>query len=359
MIGDSILDSEIAREVERLRDQFPETQDLYREVCVLLFFRHGITPTANKLYQVVRKGSMSAPAEALRTFWEDLRDKSRVRIERPDLPEVIRTAAGELVASLWTHAQQAADQNLASLRLEASESIRAAQEAQRTAETENLGMQRVVEQVREELQASRERCSALDRDLASEKASKEAISGQLLAAGEQIRAREAALNQSRLDFASELEKQRQALERAEERLRGSEKRALLEIERERQAAIKLQTEIVQLRQAHQEAAASHLNELAAHQRMELDLRQKLGTAEGMILGQKDTLTAMTEQLASARSVLSDKEGRLMQLEREVGVREQQVSELATQVAELTARTSAPKIGKSSENRGPRKKASPE
>lgn len=61
---------------------FPDTQALYREVCVLLFFRHGITPTANKLYQLVRKGSMSAPTEALRTFWADLREKSRVRIRK-------------------------------------------------------------------------------------------------------------------------------------------------------------------------------------------------------------------------------------------------------------------------------------
>lgn len=35
----------------------------------MLFFRYGITPTANKLYQLVRKGSMSAPSEALTRFW--------------------------------------------------------------------------------------------------------------------------------------------------------------------------------------------------------------------------------------------------------------------------------------------------
>ncbi len=36
---------------------------LYREVCGLLFFRYGVTPTANKLYSLVRKGSMGTPAE--------------------------------------------------------------------------------------------------------------------------------------------------------------------------------------------------------------------------------------------------------------------------------------------------------
>ncbi len=38
-------------EIEALRAQYADTQDLYREVCVVLFFRHGITPTANKLYR--------------------------------------------------------------------------------------------------------------------------------------------------------------------------------------------------------------------------------------------------------------------------------------------------------------------
>ena len=64
--------NQIQAEVERLRAQFPDTQELYREVSALLFFRYGITPTANKLYQLVRKGSMSAPAEALNKFWETI-----------------------------------------------------------------------------------------------------------------------------------------------------------------------------------------------------------------------------------------------------------------------------------------------
>src|SRR5476651_2530719 len=92
-------------DIERLREQFQQTQDLYREVCTLLFFRYGMTPTANKLYQLVRKGSMTAPADALTKFWEDLREKSRVRIEHPDLPESLKSAAGDLTAVLWANAQ--------------------------------------------------------------------------------------------------------------------------------------------------------------------------------------------------------------------------------------------------------------
>lgn len=41
---------EILSEVESLKAKFGDTRALYREVCALLFFRFGITPTANKLY---------------------------------------------------------------------------------------------------------------------------------------------------------------------------------------------------------------------------------------------------------------------------------------------------------------------
>lgn len=116
-------EAEIIAEIEALKAHDLDTQDLYREVCTILFFRYGITPTANKLYQFVRKGSMSAPAEALARFWSDLREKSRVRIEHPDLPEGLKVAAGELVASLWSQAQTSAQDGLVIFRQEAQEKV--------------------------------------------------------------------------------------------------------------------------------------------------------------------------------------------------------------------------------------------
>jgi len=50
-------EKQLLADIDHLREQFPQTQDLYREVCILLFFRYGMTPTANKLYQLVRKCS--------------------------------------------------------------------------------------------------------------------------------------------------------------------------------------------------------------------------------------------------------------------------------------------------------------
>src|SRR3546814_10960387 len=64
---------------------------------------------------------MSAPSEALTKFWADLREKSRTRVEHPDLPNALKDVAGELVATLWTNAQVAAQESLTAYRAEAQE----------------------------------------------------------------------------------------------------------------------------------------------------------------------------------------------------------------------------------------------
>jgi hypothetical protein len=101
-----------------LKAEFPKTRELYREVCALLFFRHGITPTANRLYQLVKRGSMGTPTAVLGEFWTELREKSRIRIDHPDLPADLGAAAGELVATLWTRATASAGTALDALRAE-------------------------------------------------------------------------------------------------------------------------------------------------------------------------------------------------------------------------------------------------
>ena len=162
-----INESQLLTEIDRLREQFPHTQDLYREVCVLLFFRYGMTPTANKLYQLVRKGSMTAPAEALNKFWEDLREKSRVRIEHPDLPEALKTSAGELVATLWSTAQAKAHETLDAYRSEAQASVAQAKAALSTAESERDCACRALESVQHTLAESTARIGALEQQLSA------------------------------------------------------------------------------------------------------------------------------------------------------------------------------------------------
>jgi hypothetical protein len=70
---------------------------------------------------------VSSPAEALARFWATLREKSRVRIEPPDLPAELQSATGELAVALWTRAVEVAQEGLAATRHEAQLAVADAQ----------------------------------------------------------------------------------------------------------------------------------------------------------------------------------------------------------------------------------------
>ena len=240
------LHADLAQDIEQLRTQFPRTQDLYREVCVLLFFRHGITPTANRLYQLVKKGSMNAPAEALARFWATLRDKSRVRIEHPDLPAELQSATGELAAALWMRAADMAQEQLATAQHEAQLSVADAQTRQRQAEAERDRLRQELTGSAAALDGAQIRITEGEQALAIAVAAASTFQEQVRLAQQGEHHLQQALETARRDFTSELDKLRADGALAQERLKAAETRALLEIERERQAAARLQKELDRL-----------------------------------------------------------------------------------------------------------------
>ncbi|SPA39618.1 hypothetical protein CBM2606_A30457 [Cupriavidus taiwanensis] len=79
------------------------------------FFRYSVTPTANKLYSMVRKSTMETPVEVQQQFWDELRCCIRVTIDHPDQPDALKKIAGEAVQPIWQLANEAATAELASL----------------------------------------------------------------------------------------------------------------------------------------------------------------------------------------------------------------------------------------------------
>lgn len=310
-------EAKINAEIEALKAKDLDTQDLYREVCTILFFRYGITPTANKLYQFVRKGSMSAPAEALTKFWSDLREKSRVRIEHPDLPDDLKTAAGELVVSLWSQAQTSAQNSLAIFRQEAQENVTESLQAAATADQARLAAEAESNQTREALRAANERILDLERDLAGERARTQSLEQQIELARHQQTTLEVALAEARKDYSAELEKSRQELRRTEERLESNEKRALLEIDHERQMTVKVQRELLQIRNSSLEIEEQLRIELASSKAELANVRQMLGVAEGKQDELRTGKEKQLEELVALRQTLGNQETRLALLQREV------------------------------------------
>ena len=208
----------LAAEIERLKAEFPKTRELYREVCALMFFRYGITPTANRLYQLVRRGSMSTPTAVLSEFWAALREKSRVRIEHADLPAELQAAAGELMGALWIRATAAAQASLEALRLEVEDARRAAEGATAAVRTDLAHTEVALEQRTAALLTAQVRIQELEQAQAAAVATRGALEAELERELEASRERDSALSEARREFAAERDKLRASAELAQTRL---------------------------------------------------------------------------------------------------------------------------------------------
>jgi chromosome segregation ATPase len=315
----------IAAAVAELREQFPRTQDLYREVCVLLFFRHGITPTANKLYQLVRKGSMSAPTEALSHFWNTLRERSRVTVEHADLPDELRAAAGEMVATLWKSAQTMSRDALAELRAESAAVADAAKDAEAQARAAHAVTLEELDHARARVRTNEELIDQLRQELAAASATNTSLEAQLEDLRGQIGDMQLRADQQDAAHLAERERLAERTQLAEQRFAEMEKRALLDMDRERTVAAKLQKTLESERDTHAKSLDRLRAEQVAAQEATGQLRGQLSAVQNAIktLTQerdhaREEVQAMRIQLDTAIRTTAVESARVEQLNNEIG-----------------------------------------
>jgi chromosome segregation ATPase len=297
-------ETRLATEIDRLKVDFPKTRELYREVCALLFFRFGITPTANRLYQLVKRGSMSTPTQVLSEFWVELREKSRVRVEHPDLPPELQAASGELVAALWTKSVMSAQAALESLRVDVEMEKASARSEVTSLQAELARTETALEQRTTALLAAQVRIQELEQAQAAGEATRRALETDIARQQDEIGARDRALVQARADFSGELEKLRGSAELAEERLRAAEKRALLEIERERVASARSQKELEAIARRAEQGETRQREEIHSLQAQLGDARHRAGVVEGSLQALRSSSATYAKELDALRLQLA-------------------------------------------------------
>lgn len=288
------IETEIQHDVDTLRGRFSDTKSLYREACALLFFRYGITPTASKLYQYVRKGSMSAPTEALARFWDDLRAKARVEIDHPDLPDELKNTAAEAIAQLWRQASAVARSELAALRIEIQAQLERSQDEQRRAHQELNAAQAGVQMLREQLDAATQATGQVQTELEAERRAHAGAAARLQELQRHLEDARAQQDGLRGDFSAELARAREAVEAANVRADGAERRALMEIEQERQARARADKLAEALRAQLAQAEAQQRDQALAQAETVAQLRARLEAA----VEANRQLTAASEQAAA-------------------------------------------------------------
>lgn len=325
---ESALDApRLQADIAALRTRFADTRELYREVCALLFFRYGVTPTANKLYSLVRKGSMTTPADVLNQFWQDLRDKTRVKIDHPDLPDAMKQVAADAVLSIWQAASEAATGQLAALRAEARHQAHEAEAVRDQVAAELELARQATAATQAELEATRAQLASMRDALATEREAHAATEARLQEIRRQVDEAADQFAQVKAEFTAELERARERVTTAEERAVSHEKRALREIDQERTARQKSEKSVEELRVQLgatradlKDAALRHADVLAAL-RTELRLLQQ--HAESIAQQHR----AITDELASTRALLQDALQRAERAEAEVQVTRRLVDDL--------------------------------
>jgi chromosome segregation ATPase len=241
---------------------------------------------------------MGTPTAVLGEFWAELREKSRVRIDHPDLPADLGAAAGELVATLWTRATASADAALDALRDEVETQRVKAQQSVAAARDELGRVETALEQRTAALLAAQVEVRDLEKAQAEGHAQRQALAAELDRITAVLAARDRELVEVREGFSRDLAKQRDAAERAEERLRTAEKRALLEIDRERSTATKLQKE---LDEATRRADRKDADQRRASETMQAqlgDARHQAGVLQGRLDAvQAENLRLQAEMVA--------------------------------------------------------------
>jgi chromosome segregation ATPase len=237
----------------------------------------------------------------LSEFWAELREKSRVRIEHPDLPKDLSEAAGELIGVLWARAAASAQAELTSLRDDV-EAQRAEAEQKVVAAREELGRtETALEQRTAALLTAQVEIRELERQQAQEAATRKALDAQIKRLGEDALARERELEKLRDTFSRDLDKLRETASRAEERSRASEKRALLDIDRERSAAAKAQKELAEAAKRADKREAEHRRTIEALQEQQGDARHQTGVLQGKLAALESAQKSLQEQLKSLRT----------------------------------------------------------
>lgn len=301
-----INEQQLQIEIDALKAEFPDTKDIYREVCVLLFFRYGITPTANKLYQYVRRGSMSAPAEALNKFWLELREKSRVRIERPDIPENIAAVAGDLISHLWNEAQKAAQAGFSNLVDNATSEILLFKLQAEKANENTEKVKVLLDQTQTELKSTQKRLSETDYLLS---VNTDTLTKQENAFNA-LKIERDNLSNTIIDlkasFSTDLANIGLALNKAEQQYRGLQEKSLLELDRSRQQIKKLEKEINNLRLKSANEQSQYTKDIAKLQTVIAGLNHKTGNLSGILSELKNQLKIERRSAISKKKLTSNK-----------------------------------------------------
>jgi hypothetical protein len=332
---EAALRDEVGRLVAANRD----SRRLTAEVCRLLFHRYGEVPNANRVYTLTRRGSLTTVHGEVAAFWQEVRERSRIRIECPGLAPELAAGMGEFLTGLVATIEHRLETQLETRRQDIEARLREA----------DLAVQAAAQEMAEKVgKAERAALAAEDRFRQADGAREQALQrlaveqarveqGQADAAAWQQRAETAQAESARSQamFAAELAALRAALTAAEERAAGAELRALREIEAERTEHRKTAEQVKRTERALQ----ARIEQCEALNREILARTSEAGILNGRLLALQDERDRALDAVRQREAELRDAAATLQGLRAEL-------DQARAALVEAEQRTAVPKRKKS-------------
>lgn len=224
---------ELAHEVASLCERIDDNRQLTREVATLLF-RLGERPTANRVLQLTRRGSMNTVNDEVNKWWDDVRSRLSSRLINPKVPAALLEKQGELIGAMWDTAIAEAQEELEADRAELEGQVVEANIARAGAESQAREqgelareLQARLEEVQQALASERTAREAAGADAAQWRERAEKLGNELEEARADFTTR---MDRARTEFTTEVEAQRRAAEAAAHQHEEARKHILLELD---------------------------------------------------------------------------------------------------------------------------------
>ncbi len=265
-------------------------QEKTRLTASLLFFGHGIFPSAKTVHKFTRHGSMGDINNDLREFWNDIRERGQSKLQLPMLPDGLVAELAVSLGKLWESALAKANAALDGEREEMAGQVEAANAAVQRANQERQYAEERAEEALAALRGETERREAAERRVEAMGAEIEGLQEALA----QWREKADKESQSRQDaeerFSRDLEAERTARQRDSEVFEGEIRFAKMQIDTARTTERELR-ELIKHERAQREA------EIIAYRQRANGAEEALGKARLDLADARARVSVLEEQLA--------------------------------------------------------------
>jgi hypothetical protein len=287
------VDGDIHQQIQQMMDQGLATIDIYKKTCEILFFQRGVVPTPTKLYGLVKKGSMSAPTRAVQEFFASQRERGRVDLAIPGMPESLKSGFTDALKETWRLAVQLGNTSANEQKEAHQKELYRLQADLDTLRTCNTALEETIRQLRASDAEKDLIIKNLQEAVRQENIRLTVESKRLQDANQRCSDLEQQLEKARQDFLAESSRLSKEHDSALARLKDHENRALMEIERERQIANKAVKDALT-------AQKSHAEELSCRNSTIRDITTQLENIKGELNCVKTKLEVSHEDLEASR-----------------------------------------------------------